>query len=294
MQKTTLGKTGIEASRVIFGGIICMDELQKDTDRYVSYAIDAGVNFFDVSPSYGNSEEKLGPALKAYRNKANLSCKTTDRTAKGARESIEGSLKRLQTDYFDLFQLHSLAEVIEVDQVFAEDGAMQAVIEAKKAGKIKHIGLTAHNEETAIAALSKFDFETVMFPINWALDMRVNFAKRLPEICVDKNIGILSIKSLAHRKWRNDEEKVFPKSWCKTIFEDERLGVCALKYALSRHVDAIVPPGNFEQFCFAVKHIEECLANPLNDEDIKYLKNSLPSDDEMIFTVTDDGKRTYN
>ena len=292
MKKVLLGKTGIKVPRVIFGGIIVTDEKQEDADRFVSHAIDVGVDFFDVAPGYGNAEEKLGPALKRYRNKATLACKTEERTAKGARESLENSLRKLQTDYFDLFQLHALAEVGDVDKVFADDGAMSTIIKAKEEGLIKHIGFTAHNEETAILALSKYDFETVMFPINWALGLGSDFSKRLPELCKEKQIGLIAMKSLVHRRWRKGEGAAYPKSWCKPIIDNDRLGVCAIKYAFSRHAATIVPPGNFEHFCFAVNHIDECLAKPLDDEDIKYLRDSLPDKEDQFFVVSDEGRKT--
>ena len=292
MEKTILGKTGIESSRIIFGGMIIRDEEQTAANRYVSEAIDMGVNFFDVAPGYGDAEVKLGPALKSYRSKVALACKTFDKKAADARKSIENSLKVLQTDYFDLFQLHCLSEVDDVDKVFAEDGAMPAILEAQKKGLIKHIGLTAHNEDTALLALEKFDFESIMFPINWALDLGIGFGSRIPERCKKDNIGLIAMKSLAHRKWRAGEEAAYPKSWVKPICGDDRLAVCALKYALYRHSDTIVPPGTFEQFCFAVKHLDECIENPLNDDDMAYLRKMLPSDDEQFFVVADKGRQT--
>jgi len=288
MKKILLGKTGIEAPRVIFGGIIVMDETPKDAEKFVSHAVDIGVDFFDVAPGYGNAEEKLGPALKKYRSKVTLSCKTFERTAEGARQTLENSLRKLQTDYFDLFQLHSMANVDEVERVFAEDGAMSTIIKAKEAGLIKHIGITAHNEETAILALSKFDFETVMFPINWTL----GFGDKLTKLCKEKQIGIIAIKSLAHRRLQKDEVALFPKSWTKPITNDDRLGVCSIKYALSRGADAIVPPGNFEHFCFAAEHIDECLDNPLNDEDVRYLQECLPNEAERFFIEKNQGRQT--
>jgi len=283
MQKTMLGKTDFEVSKVVFGAIVCMDESQSDADRFVSYAVDAGINYFDVAPSYGNAEERLGPALSAYRNNVILACKTMERSAKGARNELERSFKNLQTDYFDIYQMHALSEDKDIDQIFAEDGALKTFIEAKKEGLIRRIGITAHSEKIALEALSRYAFDTVMFPINWALNMGKNFGIRLPEACIEKQIGLVGIKALAHRKWRDGEAVAYPKSWCKTIYNDDRLGICAIKYSLSCHADALVPPGNFEQFSFMVKHIGECMANPLNEEDIRYLKDSMPADDEHIF-----------
>ena len=293
MKKTILGKTNAEVSRVVFGGIIVNGETQNGADRFVSEAVDMGVNFFDVAPNYGEAEEKLGPALEKYRKNVFLSCKTFEKTADGARKNLENSFKMMRTDYFDLYQLHSLAEVSDVDKVFAKDGAMQVVDEAKKSGRIKHVGITAHNEETALYALTKYDYDTVMFPINWALDLRLNFASRLYSVCADKNIGLIAIKALAHRNWKDDEERVFPKSWCKTIFNNDSLGVSALKYTLSKGVHTIVPPGNFEQFKFVVNHIDECCENPFNENDMKLLKSELPEASELFFKVTEDKKGTF-
>jgi len=181
-----------------------------------------------------------------------------------------------------------MANVDEVEKVFAEDGAMSTILKAKEAGLIKHIGITAHNEETAILALSKFGFETVMFPINWTL----GFGDRLTKLCKEEQKGIIAIKALAHRRLQKDEAVLFPKSWTKPITNDDRLGICAIKHTLSRGADAIVPPGSFEHFCFAAKHIDECLANPLNDEDIRYLQDCLPSEDERFFIEKNQRRQT--
>ena len=103
-----LGKTGMEVSRVVFGGIVVMDETQNEADRFVSYAFDKGVNYFDVAPSYENAEERLGPALMPYRDKVFLACKTTERGAKEARKELEKSLKTLRTGYEDIAYLNSM------------------------------------------------------------------------------------------------------------------------------------------------------------------------------------------
>ena len=292
MQKTALGKTGMEISRVVFGGIIVMDEEQKDADRYVASAVDSGVNYFDVAPSYGNSEEKLGPALKPYRNKVFLACKTMDRTAAGAREQLHDSLSKLKTDYFDLYQMHSFSTLEDLS-AFEENGAMEALLQAKKEGLIRNIGITSHDEEVALAAFSKFDFASIMFPVNWSLGLSKNMGKQLEEHCIKNQTGFLGMKTLAHRSWQQGDASVYPKSWCKTIFDDDRLGVCALKYTLSCGVDAVVPPGNFDQFSFAVSNIEECLKNPLSEEDTAYLRYMLPNEKDLFF-VTSPTNRTVS
>ena len=283
MQKNKLGKTGMEVGAVVFGGIICMQETQKDSNRFVSYAIDHGVNYFDVAPSYGDAEVRLGSALKPYRNKVYLACKTTERTATGARKELEQSLKNLETDYFDVYQMHAVTTQEDVDAIFAQDGAMKTFVKAKEEGLIKHIGITSHNADAALRALSMFEYSTVMYPVNWALGMGTDFEKTLPDVCKEKYIGFHGMKTLAHRMWRENEEKKYPKSWCRIIYDDERLGKCALKYTLSRGTNTVVPPGNFDSFEFCVANIDECLNNPLSIEETAYLKSMLPGDNEHIF-----------
>jgi len=282
MRKGMLGKTDMEVSSVVFGGIICMQENQNDSDRFVSCAVDNGVSYFDVAPSYGDAEQRLGPSLEPYRKSVILACKTTERSAKGAGAELENSLKNLRTDYFDIYQMHAVNTLEEVNAIFADDGAMQVFIKARDEGLIRHIGITSHNAETALAALELFDFSTVLFPVNWALGLGKDFEKTLPEVCAEKQIGLLGMKTLAYRKWYDDEVHIHPKSWCKIIHNNNRFGKCALKYTLSRGAAAVVPPGNFESFMFCVNNIDECLSSPLSSEDIAFLREMLPGDDEHI------------
>jgi aryl-alcohol dehydrogenase-like predicted oxidoreductase len=113
MKKRPLGKTGDELSLIGFGGIIVRDTTPKEADQYVGEAIDRGVNYFDVAPLYGNAQERLGPALKPYRDQHFLACKTLLRDATGAHSDLENSLRTLQTDHFDLYQLHGIPDLKE-------------------------------------------------------------------------------------------------------------------------------------------------------------------------------------
>ena len=275
MKKNKLGKTGLEITAVSFGGIVTTDETPQDCARYVSWAIDRGVNYFDVAPTYGDAQVKLGPALAPYRKEVWLGCKSMVRDA-GIEAELHNSLKTLKTDWFDLYQLHELKTQEDVETAFAPGGAMEVLIKAKESGLIRHIGLTAHSEEAAIQALAYFDFETVMFPVNWALNMDRGFGDRLIHICKYRDLGLLAIKALAHRAQHDENEaKREPKAWVKTIYDNDELALAAIKYTLSKGVDSIVPPGNFRQFSFVVEHIDECLANPLAADDKKLLEEEL-------------------
>jgi hypothetical protein len=163
---------------------------------------------------------------------------------------------------------------------------MNYLIQAKQTGLIRNISFTAHNEEVALKALSLYDFASVLFPMNWGLHLGKGFGGQLSETVRKKGIGFLGMKTLIHRAWLDDNEKNasrFPKSWCKPITDDEKLGIAALKYTLYLGVNAVVPPGNFENFSFAAEHIEECLKNPLNELDIFYLKEELKKIERHYF-----------
>lgn len=133
----TLGQTGYQVSGVVYGGIISMDVPQQDSDHYVGWAIDRGINYFDVAPSYGNAEEQLGKSLKPYRKNIYLACKTLERTAQGARREVERSLKRLHTDWFDVFQLHAMTTPEDVDTAFGTGGVVELLVELKQQGVIR-------------------------------------------------------------------------------------------------------------------------------------------------------------
>ena len=157
---------------------------------------------------------------------------------------------------------------------------------AKEAGSLKKLGITCHREEVALEALKRYDFDTVLFPLNWGINLGKNFGTRIANAAKEKNIGLLGMKTLIHRAWINEEERnhsSFPKSWCKPISDHEALGIAAIKYTLSMGADAVVPPGNFESFSFVVEHIDECLNNPLSDEERTLLNEELRKIDGQYF-----------
>ena len=276
-----LGKTGFDISAVSYGGIVSMEDGQTASDRYVSWAIDQGVNYFDVAPSYGDAEEKLGNSLKPYRNDVHLACKTAQRLRVDAEKELYQSHKLLHTDYFDVYQLHGLANMEEVEAAFGPGGVMEMVSTLKQRGIARNVGITAHNEEAALRCLELYDFDTVLFPFNWFMNMEHGMGSRLIKAAKERDMGVLCMKAFIERAWINQDERnssQFPKSWCKPInVEDVPFGVAAMKYALSLGVDTLIPPGNYASFSFAVEHIEECLRNPLNNDDYAFLQKKLES-----------------
>ena len=251
LEKRTLGKTGEKLSIIGFGGIVVKDATTEEAAARVAEAIDFGVNYFDVAPSYGNAESMLGPALKPYRKKVFLACKTQKRDRDGARKELEQSLKYLETDHFDLYQLHAVSKLQDVETIFAKDGAMETFLEAKKEGKIRHIGFSAHSVEAALALMDRFDFDTILFPFNFACWYAGNFGPQVMETAKNKGMGILALKSMAERPWKEGEERSVPKAWYRPLDEEEASK--GLRFTLSHPVTAAVPPGDEILFSMALR-----------------------------------------
>jgi aryl-alcohol dehydrogenase-like predicted oxidoreductase len=278
MKYTQLGKTDIQISYVSYGGIVSAGfydnvsyptEGQDASDRYVNWAIDHGVNYFDVAPGYGNAQDQLGVSLEPFRKDVSLACKTIHRDRKNAEKDLERSLKLLKTDYFDVYQLHAVSSMDDVNRAFAPDGVMEMMRTLKDRGIARYVGFTAHSEEAALRMLELYPFDTVLFPYNWFMNMEHGMGNRLLKVLKEKGVGILCMKAFIERKWEPGENKgCFPKSWCKPIDTDlePEFGISAMKYALSLGVNTLIPPGNFKSFSFAVDHIEECLREPACDE----------------------------
>ncbi len=286
MIKRELGSTGYQIAPVVYGGIISMDDGQDASDRYVSWAIDKGINYFDVAPSYGDAQEKLGNSIRPFRKDIYLACKTGCRLKKDAQKEFDESLRLLHTDYFDNYQMHALSTMEDIEQAFGPGGVIELMVHAKEEGLVRKLGITCHNEDVALKALSIYDFDTVLFPLNWGVNMGKDFGSRISKVAKEKNIGLLGMKTLIHRAWVNEEERMnssFTKSWCKPISENNELALAALKYTLSLGPDAVVPPGDFNNFSFVVEHIDECLKNPLSADDRKLLEEELVNINEQYF-----------
>ena len=156
--RRTLGRTGEKLSIIGFGGIVVMNEETGAANNIVAEAVDRGINYFDVAPSYGNAQERLGPALAPYRKNCFLACKTDGRMKDDSRADLENSLKLLKTDHVDLYQFHALTKMTDLDKVLGPGGAIETMEAAKKEGKIRYIGFSVHSAETALAAMDRYQF----------------------------------------------------------------------------------------------------------------------------------------
>ena len=239
------GKTGIELSAVGFGGIICKDESPTDAARVVAKAIDREINYFDISPAYGNAQDILGPALEPYRDRVFLACKTGKRNAAEAKQELAGSLSALRTDHFDLYQFHAVTTLDEVDEIFGPGGAMELFVEAQREGQIRFLGFSAHTEEAAVALMNRHDFTSALFPINWVTWNTGRFGPKVVAAALETNTAILALKSLAKRQWNEGEARRWEKCWYSPVDTWEEAQF-AYRFTMSRPVTAAVSPGHAE------------------------------------------------
>lgn len=254
--KRVLGKTGEKLSVIGFGGIMLNDNPQDFANEMVAKAYDLGVNYYDVAPGYGNAQEKMGPALKSYRKNCFLACKTHDRTAAGSQNELEDSLRKLETDHFDLYQLHALSSVDEVNTVFGPRGAMETFVKAKKEGKVKHLGFSAHSVEAALLAMKNYDFDSILFPINFVCWNAGDFGPQVFAEAEKRGMGILALKAMALTPLAEGEAKFDKNVWYRPI-QDEEIMKMALKFTLSKNITAAVPPGKSTLFLKALEFMNE-------------------------------------
>ena len=218
-----LGKTGRSLPVVGFPGLALKNGDQKVATQALHRCMDIGVDYFDVAPAYGKDGEcevKMGEGLKGIsRDKYFLACKTQKDDAKEGRIELERSLQRLNTDHFDLYQLHCLQREDEVKQALGPGGVLEMILKAKEEGKVKHIGFSAHTTEAALAALNGFAFDSCMFPISFVEYFKTGFGREVMELAAQKGTAMISIKPVSRGLWPKDVKKTY--DWWYRPLEDE-------------------------------------------------------------------------
>ena len=280
IEKRSLGKTGEKLSTIGFGGIVVDKATTEEAASRVKEAIDRGINYFDVAPSYGNAEEMLGPALRPYRKDVFLACKTGERKKEGARRELEQSLKFLETDHFDLYQFHAVTSLEDVETIFGPGGAMETFLEAREEGKIRYIGFSAHSVEAALALMDGFEFDTILFPFNFATWYAGNFGPQVLARAKEKEMGILALKAMAWRPWEEGEVRSNDKTWYKPLPNKEEAEK-GLRFTLSHPVTAAIPPGHEDLFTLALDLAEDF--RPMDEREIRAIKEKA-MDTKPIFS----------
>jgi len=231
----------------ILGSYAFSQASQTEADAVMERVIAAGVNHIDVAPTYGQAEERLGPWLARERDRFFLGCKTQERTKAGAAAELRRSLDRLQVGYFDLYQIHGITRVEQLDEVTMAGGALEAIVEAREAGLIRFIGITGHGVNapaTFIEALRRFDFDSILFPMNFILYANASFRQKAEELlrqCRAKDAGTMIIKSIVRGPW-GDQPKTY-NTWYEPFTDPEHIQQ-AVNFVLSQDVTGLCTAGD--------------------------------------------------
>jgi aryl-alcohol dehydrogenase-like predicted oxidoreductase len=244
METRRLGRTEHQSSILIFGSFALYHLDQKESDAAIEMAFEHGVNHIDVSPIYGAAEERIGSWIKRNGRKFFMACKTHERTKEAARESLHRSLETLNVDYFDLFQFHGVDSAEAQDTILGPGGAMEAVLEARELGLVRYIGVTGHSPVVHNEFLRKFDFDTILFPLNRV--HAANFTdwndwRPLLKTAKEKDTGLMAIKAVAKQAWPGSDHKGY-NTWYEPFDDPDNIEK-SVRYALSQDITAAVLPG---------------------------------------------------
>ncbi|MEM1549482.1 MAG: aldo/keto reductase [Candidatus Methanomethylicia archaeon] len=214
----TLGRTGLKIFPIGFGGIPIQVVEDREAIKVIRRAYELGVNFYDTARVYGSSERKIGEALNDVREEVIIATKTTAKSYENAIKDLETSLSELKTDYIDIWQLHNVSTHETLEKVLSSNGAIEALKEAKKRGKVRCIGITSHNLNVLIKAMETNIFDTIQFPFNYLSDeAKIDVIPK----AIEMNLGIIAMKPIA------GGEINYPK--------------IALKYVLKHNVTVAIP-----------------------------------------------------
>lgn len=247
MEKRRFGRTGHQSTVAIFGGAGLWDETRDVADRVMDQVLTAGVNHIDVAPSYGKAEVLLGPWIPRIRKDFFLGCKTLERTRQGAWEELQRSLDKLRTDHFDLYQIHAITRMEQLDEILRPGGVIDAILEAREQGLTKYIGITGHgNDSPAIflEALRRFDFDSILFPINFVQYANPKYrrnAELLVQECRKRDVGTMIIKATGKGVWR--EQPRSATTWY-VPFDDREHIQAGVNFALSQDVTGLCTAGD--------------------------------------------------
>jgi len=271
-----LGKTGEKVTVLGFGGIALRNNGQDFANELVAAAFDRGIRYYDIAPSYGDSQELLGPALKPYRKKTFLACKTQARDKQGSEKELHQSLEHLKTDHIDLYQFHALSKMEDLDKIFGPDGAIETFQQARDAGKIRFIGFSAHNEAVALKTMDLFDFDSILYPINCVCWYNGDFGPRVLKKARKNNMGIMAIKAIAKNRLSGDE-KSYPNLWYHPYEEDDLIEK-SLQFTLSQDITGTVHAGDsiFMKKTLQVIEGKKEFKAPDKDEILSMIKDIKP------------------
>lgn len=238
IEQIPFGSTGHDSTRILFGAAALSRMRQERADKVLELLLEFGINHIDVAASYGDAELRVGAWMGEHRQRFFLATKTGDRTREGAWDSIQHSLDRLQVQQIDLIQFHNLTDEEGWSTAMGKDGALEAAVQARDAGLVRFIGVTGHGTRVAemhLKSLAEFDFDSVLLPYNPMMMRDPIYAEQFEALsrqCETRGIAMQTIKSIARRRWR-DEDETPHYSWYEPLRDEETL-TRAVHWVLSR------------------------------------------------------------
>jgi len=281
MPTRNLGRTGYQVGIFSLGGQSALEKADnfEVAIPLIERALDLGINYVDTSARYGGvedrwSEQYFGEVMKTRRSEAYLATKSHDRTRDGSWKLLERSLELLKTDHIDLWQMHALSRMEQVEESFVEGGAIEAFIEARDQGIVRNLGISGHADpDVLIAAMERFDFDTVLLALNAADPHYLSFKERLLPLAVEKEMGIIGMKiparGLILESWKTPDnpDSRFGKTVPGTLNMTE-----AMRYVLTLPVSTVIVG------CDDIPQLEENVEiarsfNPMNEQQLAELED---------------------
>ena len=237
IEKRPFGRTGHNSTATLFGAAALSRASQAEADRTLDVLLEYGVNHIDVAARYGDAELRIGPWMRSHRKEFFLATKTGARTYRESLDEIQRSLERLQVDQVDLIQIHSLAHPGDWDTAMDSEGALEAVVEARKQGLARFIGVTGHGWTIAAMhkrSLERFDFDSVLMPYNFVMAQSERYMKDFDDVvsmCEERNVAVQTIKAIARGPWATTEQN--RNTWYQPLEEQSDIDQ-AVHWVLSR------------------------------------------------------------
>jgi predicted aldo/keto reductase-like oxidoreductase len=235
-------------STIIIFGSAAFGSLDQDAaDAAMEQVLESGVNHIDVAPSYGDAELRLGPWLEKHRHGFFLGCKTQLRGRDEAWQQLHDSLQRLRVEVLDLYQLHAVTTLEELERCLAPGGSLEALVQARDRGLTRFLGLTTHGLQApnvGLAALERFDFDSILFTLNahmWADETYRRDATALLKMAAERDVGTMVIKAWARGPWGDQPQRYH--TWYEPL-EDAREIEAALRFVLSQPVTGAISAGD--------------------------------------------------
>ena len=236
IEKKSFGSTGHNSTRVLFGAAALGSVTQDEADKTLELLIKYGVNHLDTAASYGEAELRMGPWMEFYRRRFFLATKTEERTYDGAMRELEASLKRLQTDVIDLWQMHVLVDEAGWQTAMGQGGALKAFRQAREQGVVRFLGVTGHGVQAPrfhLRSLEEHSFDSVLLPWNYPMSLNEQYAAdflELRQVCVARGVAVQTIKSLCRRPWPEGQQN--RATWYQPLEEPADIDL-AVSYILS-------------------------------------------------------------